>query len=140
MRCRGRVLGSKLELCAPNGGSANPYRPIDHENRQLEIGHTWYASAWQRTAANTECKFQMLCHAFEELRCVRVQFTTDILNERSRAAILRLGAVEEDIIRNERIMPSGRKRSSVRYSIIDGEWPAVRSSQEDQLGGRTQAH
>ncbi|HMN81925.1 MAG TPA: GNAT family N-acetyltransferase, partial [Burkholderiaceae bacterium] len=89
---------------------------IDRENRKLEIGHTWYAGSWQRTAANTESKLLMLRHAFEELRCVRVQFTTDVLNERSRAAILRLGAVEEGIIRNERIMPNGRKRTSVRYS------------------------
>ncbi len=106
---------------------------IDHENRRLEIGHTWYASSWQRTAANTDCKFQMLRYAFEQLGCVRVQFTTDILNERSRAAILRLGAVEEGIIRNERIMPNGRKRSSARYSIIDDEWSQVRCRLENRL-------
>lgn len=99
---------------------------IDRENRKLEIGHTWYAQSWQRTRVNTECKLLMLRYAFEDLQCVRVQFTTDILNERSRQAILRLGAVEEGIIRNERIMPDGRKRTSVRYSIIDGEWPQVR--------------
>ena len=107
---------------------------IDHDNRKLEIGHTWYAQSWQRTAANTECKSLMLQHAFETMRCVRVQFTTDILNERSRAAILRLGAVQEGIIRNERIMPNGRKRTSVRFSIVDDEWAGVRAKLAERLG------
>jgi len=106
---------------------------IDRENRKLEIGHTWYSRAWQRTAANTESKLLLLRYAFEQLRCVRVQFTTDVLNERSRAAILRLGAVQEGIIRNERIMPNGRKRTSVRFSIIDGEWPDVSARLERRL-------
>jgi RimJ/RimL family protein N-acetyltransferase len=106
---------------------------IDRENRKLEIGHTWYAATWQRTAANTESKLLMLRHAFDALGCVRVQFTTDVLNARSRQAILRLGAVEEGIIRNERIMPNGRKRTSVRYSIVDDEWPAIRARLEARL-------
>lgn len=106
---------------------------IDRENRKLEIGHTWYAQRWQRTAANTESKLLLLRHAFEQLHCIRVQFTTDVLNERSQAAILRLGAVREGIIRHERIMPNGRKRTSVRYSIIDDEWPEVRSRLEHRL-------
>ena len=106
---------------------------IEPEHRKLEIGHTWYARSWQRTAVNTECKLMLLRHAFEQLRCVRVQLTTDVLNEASRAAIARLGAVEEGIIRNERIMPDGRKRSSVRYSLVDDEWPAVRSRLEQRL-------
>ena len=82
---------------------------------------------------NTECKHLLLRFAFEELKCIRVQFTTDELNARSRAAILRLGAVEEGVIRHERIMPDGRKRNSMRYSIIDAEWPAVRAQLEDKL-------
>ncbi|WP_295005060.1 GNAT family protein [uncultured Dechloromonas sp.] len=106
---------------------------IDRENRKLEIGHTWYAQTWQRTAANTESKLLLLRYAFERLRCIRVQFTTDVLNERSQAAILRLGAVREGIIRHERIMPNGRKRSSIRYSIIDDEWPEVRTRLEHRL-------
>jgi RimJ/RimL family protein N-acetyltransferase len=106
---------------------------IDRINRSLEIGHTWLAKSWQRSAANTEAKYLMLRHAFEVLDCVRVQFTTDVLNEKSRAAILRLGAVEEGLIRNERIMPDGRKRSSMRYSIIDTEWPVVRAELERRL-------
>jgi len=106
---------------------------IDCENRKLEIGHTWYSRSWQRTAANTESKLLLLRYAFEQLQCVRVQFTTDVLNERSRAAILRLGAVQEGIIRNERIMPNGRKRTSARFSIIDDEWPDVRARLERRL-------
>ena len=121
LRQSGQVIGSTR------------FWKIDHEHRQLEIGHTWYASTWQRTRANSEAKLLLLTHAFDVLRCIRVQLTTDILNERSRRAILRLGAAEEGIIRNERIMPDGRKRTSVRYSIIDDEWPAVRSRLQARL-------
>lgn len=113
---------------------------IDRENRKLEIGYTWYARHWQRTAANTESKLLLLRYAFEQLRCIRVQFTTDVLNERSQAAILRLGAVQEGIIRNELIMPDGRKRSSISYSIIDDEWPAVRAKLEHRLAHHGQGH
>ena len=75
----------------------------------------------------------MLCYAFEQLNCVRVQFTTDEINEKSRKAILRLGAKQEGIIRHERIMPDGRKRNSVRFSIIDDEWSEVRRVLESKL-------
>lgn len=106
---------------------------IDHKNRKLEIGSTWLAASWQRTFVNTESKYLMLRAAFEDMACVRVQFTTDETNSKSRAAILRLGAKEEGIIRHERIMPSGRKRNSVRFSIIDDEWPSVRRQLEAKL-------
>ncbi|MCQ4437576.1 GNAT family N-acetyltransferase, partial [Clostridioides difficile] len=76
---------------------------------------------------NTEAKWLLLGYAFDVLQCVRVQFTTDELNEKSRAAILRLGAKQEGIVRHARIMPDGRKRNSVRFSIIDDEWPEVRA-------------
>jgi RimJ/RimL family protein N-acetyltransferase len=109
------------------------YWKIDPINRKLEIGHTWLAHSAQRTGINTEVKYLMLRHAFEALDCVRVQFTTDVLNARSREAILRLGAKEEGIIRHERIMPDGRKRDSVRFSIIDAEWPAVKARLENRL-------
>lgn len=99
---------------------------IDHANRKLEIGGSWLGLQWQGGFANPEAKWLMLSHAFDQLRCVRVQFTTDVLNERSRAAILKLGAVEEGIIRHERIMPDGRLRDSLRFSILDHEWPAAR--------------
>jgi len=106
---------------------------IDQQHRKLEIGSTWISASWQKTFVNTEAKFLMLCHAFEHLNCVRVQFTTDEINEKSRAAILRLGATQEGIVRHERIMPDGRKRNSVRFSIIDDEWPSVRQRLEDML-------
>jgi N-acetyltransferase len=106
---------------------------IDRKNRKLEIGHTWISASWQRTYVNTEAKFLMLCYAFEQLNCVRVQFTTDEINEKSRNAILRLGAKQEGIVRHERIMPDGRKRNSVRFSIIDDEWPDVRRFLERRL-------
>lgn len=106
---------------------------IDPKNRKLEIGSTWFAATWQRTFANTEAKLLMLSHAFEVLNCVRVQFTTDELNEKSKNAILRLGAKQEGIVRNERIMPNGRKRNSIRFSIIDDEWPSVKAKLEDRL-------
>ncbi len=106
---------------------------IDRINRKLEIGHTWLAASWQKTFVNTEAKFLLLRQAFDEMGCVRVQFTTDETNVASRAAILRLGAKEEGVIRHERIMPDGRKRNSVRYSIIDDEWPAVKAKLEQRL-------
>ncbi|WP_430443000.1 MAG: GNAT family N-acetyltransferase [Pseudomonas piscis] len=112
---------------------------IDRHNRKLEIGSTWIASRWQRSFVNTEAKYLMLRHAFEDMACVRVQFTTDEINHKSRAAILRLGAQQEGIVRHERIMPDGRKRNSVRFSIIDDEWPAVRQHLE-QLLERSAAH
>ena len=108
---------------------------IGKANRKLEIGYTWLSFTWQRTYANTEAKFLMLCYAFETLKCVRVQFTTDELNIKSRNAILRLGAKQEGVVRNERIMPDGRKRNSVRFSIIDSEWPEMRSLLEQRLSG-----
>jgi RimJ/RimL family protein N-acetyltransferase len=99
---------------------------IDWEHRKLEIGWTWLAKSWQRTFVNTEAKLLMLTFAFERLNCVRVQFMTDELNETSCAAVLRLGAKQEGIVRHDLIMAGGRKRDSVQFSIIDEEWPAVR--------------
>ncbi|MFJ2459226.1 GNAT family N-acetyltransferase [Pseudomonas neuropathica] len=106
---------------------------IDPLNRKLEIGSSWIAASWQKSFVNTEAKYLMLRHAFEVLDCVRVQFTTDENNQKSRNAILRLGAQQEGIVRHERIMPDGRKRNSVRFSIIDDEWPQVRLHLEQKL-------
>ncbi|WP_085690388.1 MULTISPECIES: GNAT family N-acetyltransferase [unclassified Pseudomonas] len=106
---------------------------IDPLNRKLEIGSSWISARFQKTFVNTEAKYLMLRHAFEVLNCVRVQFTTDENNQKSRAAILRLGAQQEGIVRHERIMPDGRKRNSVRFSIIDDEWPQVRLNLERKL-------
>lgn len=107
---------------------------VDRKNRKLEIGHTWLRHSAQRSGANTEAKFLLLRHAFEVMSCVRVQFTTDELNENSRAAILRIGATQEGIVRHERIMPDGRKRNSVRFSIIDSEWPQVAERLRGKMG------
>ncbi|HLN25719.1 MAG TPA: GNAT family protein [Patescibacteria group bacterium] len=101
---------------------------IDRANRTLEIGHTWLSASVQRSRINTEAKLLLLTYAFETMACIRVQFTTDELNEKSRAAILRIGATQEGLIRHERIMPDGRKRNSLRFSIIDSEWPEVKAA------------
>src|ERR1700712_2090030 len=106
---------------------------IDRHNRKLEIGHTWLGQSVQRSGLNTEMKYLLLRYAFEVMQCVRVQFTTDELNEHSRAAILRIGARQEGIVRHERIMPDGRKRNSVRFSIIDDEWPQVKAMLVEKL-------
>ncbi|MBB5607400.1 RimJ/RimL family protein N-acetyltransferase [Janthinobacterium sp. S3M3] len=99
----------------------------------MEIGHTWLSASVQRSSVNTEAKLLLLTHAFETMDAVRVQFTTDELNEKSRAAILRLGATQEDIVRHKRIMPDGRKCNSLRFSIIDTEWPEVKAGLEKRL-------
>ena len=106
---------------------------IDPQNRQCEIGYTWIAASWQRTFVNTEIKYLMLQYAFETRQFIRVQFTTDVLNKQSQKAILRIGAKEEGIIRYERIMPNGRKRDSVRYSIIEDEWVNVKANLLEML-------
>lgn len=98
---------------------------VDPLNRKVEIGHTWIGQSRQGGFVNPAVKYLMLRYAFETMDLVRVQFQTDENNAHSRNALLKLGAKEEGIIRNERIMPSGRKRNSARYSIIDSEWPAV---------------
>lgn len=106
---------------------------IDRANRRAEIGWTWLGRQWQRTVLNTEAKFLMLRHAFEVLGCIRVELKTDALNERSRVAILRIGAKEEGILRAHMITASGRYRDSVYYSILDTEWPAVKAILEQKL-------
>jgi N-acetyltransferase len=98
----------------------------DPANRRIEIGWTWLARPWQRTAINTEAKYLMLTHAFETLKCVRVELKTDALNARSRAAILRIGAKEEGILRRHTLMWTGRYRDTVYYSILDEEWSQVK--------------
>ncbi len=112
---------------------ATRYLDIRQSDRGLEIGGTWYAPAFQHTSVNTECKFMLLKHAFEDLGCVRVQFKTDLRNERSQRAIERLGAVKEGILRNHIITPEGYLRSSVYYSILDSEWPVVKVRLEEKL-------
>lgn len=109
------------------------YGNIDSNNRRVEIGWTWIASPWQRTGINTEAKYLMLRHAFETMGCIRVELKTDALNERSRRAILRLGAQEEGILRQHVITQHGRIRDTIYYSILVDEWPAVRTRLEARL-------
>jgi len=106
------------------------YGNIDRTQHRVEIGWTWVAREWQRTAMNTEAKYLLLRHAFETLGCMRVELKTDALNARSRAAILRIGAREEGIFRNHMITASGRIRHTVYFSIIDSEWPAAKARLE----------
>jgi RimJ/RimL family protein N-acetyltransferase len=106
------------------------YGNIDRTHHRVEIGWTWVAREWQRTAMNTEAKYLLLRHAFETLGCMRVELKTDSLNARSRAAILRIGAREEGIFRNHMITASGRIRHTVYFSIIDSEWPAAKARLE----------
>ena len=120
-RATGRAIGSTR------------FANIDRANRHVEIGWTWLARKSQRTAANTEAKYLMLRHAFETWGCLRVEFKTDSLNERSRAALLRIGAKEEGTFRNHVLTWTGRIRHSVYYSIIDPEWPEVRADLEKKL-------
>src|ERR1700674_3773320 len=125
-----------LEKATGRGIGSTRYGSIDRVHHRVEIGWTWVARAWQRTAMNTEAKYLLLRHAFESLGCMRVELKTDSLNEKSRAAILRIGAKEEGIFRNHMITESGRIRHSAYYSIIDSEWPAVKARLEAKLNSR----
>jgi RimJ/RimL family protein N-acetyltransferase len=106
---------------------------IDVANRRVEIGATWIAAPWRRTAVNTEAKYLMLRHAFETLGCIRVELKTDALNQRSRNAIRRIGAQEEGILRQHVVTWSGRLRDSVYFSILNSEWPRVKQDLEQKL-------
>jgi len=117
-RASGTVVGSTrfMAIAAPH--------------RRVEIGSTWIARPWQRTAVNTEAKYRMLCHAFETWGCQRVEFKTDARNERSRRALLRLGLVEEGTFRKHMLTERGEVRDTVYFSAVDDEWPALKSRLE----------
>ncbi|PJZ57815.1 GNAT family N-acetyltransferase [Leptospira barantonii] len=104
------------------------YMNIEKVSNRLEIGSTWYSKEFQKTAVNTECKLLLLEHAFENLECIAVEFRTHRLNENSRKAIERLGAVLDGILRNHRIMPNGTLRDTAVYSILENEWPTVKAN------------
>jgi N-acetyltransferase len=107
---------------------------IDIANRKVEIGWTWVTPRFQRSYVNSEAKYLMLSRAFDIWHCVRVELKTDRLNAKSRAAMLRLGAIEEGVLRRHMITQSGRYRDSVYYSILDDEWPAIRDRLRRQIG------
>jgi RimJ/RimL family protein N-acetyltransferase len=104
---------------------------IRPDHRSLEIGWTWLGEEWQRTGINTEAKLLLLSHAFERLGCVRVEFKTDLRNERSQQALERIGAKKEGILRNHMIVQGNYVRDSVYFSIIESEWPRVKMRLEN---------
>ncbi len=125
-RASGRAIGSTRYLC------------IEPPNLAVEIGWTWYGAAARRTSINTECKYLLMRHAFEAMwpeGANRVQWRTDARNERSRAAILRIGAQFEGVWRKHRVMHDGHVRDSAFYSVVRAEWPAVKARLEGMLRG-----
>jgi RimJ/RimL family protein N-acetyltransferase len=121
-------------IAQPVGSTS--YLNIDRHHRRVEIGGTWITPAWQRSPINTEAKYLQLRHAFETLGCIRVEFKTDALNTKSRQALARIGATEEGTFRNHMVMPGGRIRHSVYFSITHDEWPRVKA----HLGGLLAAY
>ncbi len=140
----------RLQLADQEKGTALPFATIDRAsnkvvgntrfmnidlpNKRVEIGGTWIAKPWQRTAINTEAKYLMMRHAFETLGCNRVEWKTDALNTQSRNAILRLGAKQEGIFRQHIVTWNGRLRDSVYFSVIAPEWPDVKKALEAKIG------
>ncbi len=137
--CIGRnETGSRVQFAVIHNGDrraigSTGYLDIDRPNRALEVGMTWYGAPYRRTAVNTECKYLLLRHAFDDLGAVRVCIKTDHRNERSQRAIERIGGVREGVLRNHRITPDGTQRHSVYYGIIDSEWPDVKARLEGML-------
>ncbi len=133
-----QARGVSLPFAIAEKSSGKPvgctrYGNIDRVHRRVEIGWTWVGKSWQRTVVNTEAKYLLLRHAFETLGCIRVELKTDSLNEKSRAAILRIGARQEGIFRNHMITASGRIRHTVYFSIVDNEWPVAKTRLEQRL-------
>ena len=133
-----RAAGSELPFATVDVASGRPigstrFMNIALEHLRLEIGWTWIAPAWQRSGANHEAKLLMLGHAFDVLGCRRVEFKTDSRNDRSRAALLGIGATFEGIFRNHMVLPDGGVRHSAWYSVVDEEWPAVQAGLEASL-------
>jgi RimJ/RimL family protein N-acetyltransferase len=108
---------------------------LEPGNRRLEIGSTWLGRASQRTGINTETKLLLLTHAFETLGCIAVEFRVHWHNQQSRAAVARLGAKQDGVLRNHKVWPDGTIRDTVVFSVIDGEWPTVKQSLVQRLAG-----
>jgi len=131
------VVFATVERGSGKVAGSTRFMNIDRGNRRVEIGSTWIAPAWQRTAVNTEAKYLMLRHAFEVWGCIRVELKTDALNQKSRNAILRIGAKEEGTLRRHLVTWTGRIRDTVYFSILDSEWPGAKQRLE-ALGVRTE--
>lgn len=141
---RDREAGRAMPFATIERASGRPigstrYGSIDLANRRVEIGWTWVAPAWQRSAVNTEAKLLMLEHAFERLGCIRVEFKTDALNAQSRSALLGIGATQEGILRQHMVTETPRLRDSVYFSILDAEWPAVKERLRARLNRTSEA-
>ena len=122
-----------VDLASGTVVGSTRFMAINRDHRRVEIGFTFIAERWQRSYINTEAKYLMLRHAFEEWGCNRVEFITDVLNTKSRQAIVRLGAKEEATLRNHMIMRDGRIRDSMLYSVIRSEWPRIKSVLEAKI-------
>ncbi len=136
LREGGKAMAFAVKNAAGDVVGSTRFANIDSANRRVEIGWTWYAQRAQRTALNTEAKLLLLGHAFESLGAIAVEFRTNWFNHRSRAAIARLGAKQDGVLRNHMVMPDGTRRDTVVFSIIDSEWPAVKRHLRYQLDMR----
>jgi N-acetyltransferase len=141
-RLRLQAAGSMLPFTVVDSGDGSgsgravgmtTYMNVDAANRRVEIGSTWYARGTQRSDLNTRCKRLLLGHAFDTLGCIAVEFRTHFFNRQSRAAIERLGAKLDGILRSHQVAPNGTLRDTVVYSIIASEWPTVKAHLEFQL-------
>jgi RimJ/RimL family protein N-acetyltransferase len=129
------IVFATVECASGRTIGSTRFMNIDRANQRVEIGSTWIAPAWQRTAVNSEAKYMMLKQAFERWQCIRVELKTDALNQKSRSAILRIGAKEEGTLRRHLMTWTGRVRDTVYFSILDSEWPEVRQRLNSRLIG-----
>ncbi|MGH8789955.1 MAG: GNAT family N-acetyltransferase [Cupriavidus necator] len=130
---QGSMLPFAVRDAAGELAGMTTYMNVDATHQRVEIGSTWYARRVQRTPLNTECKLMLLGHAFDHLECIAVEFRTHWMNQQSRAAIARLGAKQDGVLRNHQRMPDGSLRDTVVFSIIASEWPTVRQHLQFQL-------
>jgi RimJ/RimL family protein N-acetyltransferase len=133
LQAKGRMLPFAVIDAAGTCAGMTTYMNIDAEYKRVEIGSTWYAERVQRTPLNTECKLMLMTHAFETLACIAVEYRTGFFNHQSRRAIERLGAKLDGILRSHQRYSNGAPRDTCVYSIIAGEWPAVRAHLKFQL-------
>lgn len=133
-QAEGRALPfATVDLVTGRVAGSTRFGNIEPKHRRVEIGWTWLGRAFQRSHVNTEAKYLMLRHAFEVWGCRRVELKTNVLNERSRAAMLRIGAREEGILRKHMLSDRGVSRDTIFYSVIDDEWPEVKNRLEEMM-------
>jgi RimJ/RimL family protein N-acetyltransferase len=139
----GRVTNGEMPFTVRRDGrivGTTRFCNVDPRNRRLEIGYTWYSRSSQQTHVNTACKLLLLEHAFETLGCIAVEFRTHWMNHQSRRAIERLGARQDGVLRNHRILSDGTIRDTVVYSIIQSEWPAVNAGLNARLRNKVRGN